>query len=57
MQSLVYYCLGAPLARLEGGIAFATLARRFPNLALVDAPVSYRDNFTLRGLEKLLVTF
>jgi cytochrome P450 len=53
----IHYCLGAPLARLEGGIAFATLARRFPNLALVDEPISYRDNFTLRGLEKLRVTF
>jgi cytochrome P450 len=53
----IHYCLGAPLARLEGGIAFATLARRFPNLALIDEPISYRDNFTLRGLEKLRVTF
>jgi cytochrome P450 len=53
----IHYCLGAPLARLEGGIAFATLARRFPNLALDDGPISYRDNLTLRGLEKLDVTF
>ena len=53
----IHYCLGAPLARLEGGIAFATLARRFPNLALGDDPISYRDNLTLRGLEKLHVTF
>jgi cytochrome P450 len=53
----IHYCLGAPLARLEGAIAFATLTRRFPNLALDETPVSYRDNFALRGLEKLTVTF
>jgi len=53
----IHYCLGAPLARLEGAIAFATLTRRFPNLALCDEPVSYRNNFALRGLAKLTVTF
>jgi pimeloyl-[acyl-carrier protein] synthase len=53
----IHYCLGAPLARLEGAIAFATLTRRFPNLTLDETRVSYRDNYTLRGLEKLMVTF
>ena len=28
----IHFCLGAPLARLELQIAFATLLRRFPNL-------------------------
>lgn len=30
----VHYCLGAPLARLEGQIAISTLLRRLPNLRL-----------------------
>lgn len=51
----IHYCLGAPLARLEGEIAFATLARRLPNLALAGPEPTYRDNMTLRGLERLEV--
>jgi cytochrome P450 len=53
----IHYCLGAPLARLEGQIAFETLLRRLPNLRLaVENPV-YRDNFVLRGLDALPVAF
>jgi cytochrome P450 len=53
----IHYCLGAPLARLEGEIAFATLARRLPTLALDGPEPTYRDNLTLRGLERLEVSF
>jgi cytochrome P450 len=53
----IHYCLGAPLARMEGAIAFTTLTRRLPNLELCDEALSYRDNLTLRGLEKLNVAF
>lgn len=53
----IHYCLGAPLARLEGQIAFATLLRRLPNLRLATATPVYRDNLVLRGLESLPVTF
>ncbi len=53
----IHYCLGAPLARLEGQIAFETLLRRLPNLALAGTTPVYRDNFVLRGLESLPVTF
>ena len=53
----IHYCLGAPLARLEGQIAIGTLLRRLPHLALADAPIEYRDNLTLRGLRRLPVTF
>jgi cytochrome P450 len=53
----IHYCLGAPLARLEGQIAFETLTRRLPNLRFAtDTPV-YRDNYVLRGLEALPVEF
>jgi cytochrome P450 len=53
----IHYCLGAPLARLEGEIAFQSLARRLPNLSLAADTIAYRDNLTLRGLESLPVTF
>ncbi len=52
----VHYCLGAPLARMELQIAFATLMRRFPDLALAQEP-QYRDSVVIRGLESLQVNF
>ncbi len=55
----IHICLGAPLARLEGDIAFTTLLKRMPDLRL-DAPresISWRGNFTLRGLTSLPVAF
>jgi cytochrome P450 len=33
-----HFCIGAPLSRAEGQIAFATLTRRMPNLELDGAP-------------------
>ncbi len=53
-----HYCVGAPLARLEGSIALNTLVERFPKLRLA-APVDklmWRKGATLRGLEALLVS-
>jgi pimeloyl-[acyl-carrier protein] synthase len=52
-----HFCLGAPLARLESRLAFATLVRRLPNLRLEGGPLKFRNNFNLRGLEKLPVVF
>jgi pimeloyl-[acyl-carrier protein] synthase len=52
----IHYCLGAPLARLEGEVAFSTLARRLPALHLAADKVTYRDNFLLRGLTALPVS-
>jgi cytochrome P450 len=37
-----HYCLGAPLARLEGEIALATLLRRLPGLRLDILPEEFR---------------
>jgi cytochrome P450 PksS len=53
----VHYCLGAPLARLEGQIAITTLLRRMPDLRLSVAPESlrWRRGLILRGLEALPV--
>jgi pimeloyl-[acyl-carrier protein] synthase len=53
----IHFCLGAPLARMEGQIAFATLARRLPSLKLVDEQPAYRNMRLFRGLEALPVTF
>lgn len=55
----VHYCIGAPLARLEGHIAFNTLLARMPNLRL-DVPTNslrWRSGLTFRRLETLPVTF
>ena len=52
-----HFCLGAPLARLEGEIALTTLVRRCPDLALaIDTP-RYKENLILRGLAELPVSF
>jgi pimeloyl-[acyl-carrier protein] synthase len=52
-----HFCFGAPLARLEGQIAFETMLRRLPDLALEPAPLVWRQNLGLRGLMSLPVTF
>ena len=49
----IHYCVGAPLARLEGQIVFETLARRAPGLRLGSAVPEYRPTLTLRGLKSL----
>jgi cytochrome P450 len=51
----IHFCLGAPLARLELQIAFATLLRRFPNLQLVEPRPKFRPKYVIRGLESLIV--
>jgi cytochrome P450 len=53
----IHYCLGAPLARLEGQIALGTLLRRFPSLALASQVADWRESSTLRGLRTLPVHF
>ncbi len=55
----IHYCLGAPLARLEGQIAIGTLLQRLPNLRLVSEPeqLIWTQNPILRGLTSLPVTF
>jgi cytochrome P450 len=51
----IHFCLGAPLARVEGGTAIASLVGRFGSLQLAtDLPV-WRDTVTLRALSSLPV--
>lgn len=53
----IHFCLGAPLARMEGQIALTTLFRRFPGLRLAQPADSlrWRKLLPLRGLEALPV--
>jgi cytochrome P450 len=53
----IHYCLGAPLARLEGEIAFAGLLSRFPSLSLAADPetLRWRPSSLIHGLEALPV--
>ena len=51
------FCLGAPLARLEGSIAIGTLLRRLPELALTSRRASWRNSAEVRGLQEFPVTF
>jgi cytochrome P450 len=53
----LHHCLGAPLARLEGEVAFRTLLARFPHLALAVEPdqLSWRSSILMRGLTRLPV--
>ena len=48
----IHYCLGSPLARLEGRVAFEALLPSLDSLRLVEEP-RYRNKVTLRGLESL----
>jgi cytochrome P450 len=50
-----HFCFGAPLARMEGQIAFETLLDRFDEITPTDESVSWRPNLGLRGLTELNV--
>ncbi|HVC69630.1 MAG TPA: cytochrome P450 [Acidimicrobiales bacterium] len=50
-----HFCFGAPLARMEGQIAFETLLDRFPKLELAPEAIQWRPNLGLRGVTELHV--
>ncbi len=52
-----HYCLGAPLARLEAGIAIPALLRRAPGLRRPDpaAPAAWRGGAIVRGITSVPV--
>jgi cytochrome P450 len=55
----IHFCLGAPLARMEGHVALGTLIARFPGLRLAVPPEDlhwgHGDGLVLRGLSSLPV--
>lgn len=55
----LHYCLGAPLARLEGQIAIPKLLRRLPGLRLAAPPdrLRRRPSLLLNSLESLPLVF
>lgn len=53
----IHYCLGAPLARLEGQIAIGKLLARYPNIKLAVKPeeLQWRPTLLLRSLKHMPV--
>jgi pimeloyl-[acyl-carrier protein] synthase len=51
----IHFCIGAPLARMEGAIAIGAMLERFPRLRMKDpaAPLAYKGSYFLRGLASL----
>ena len=49
----IHFCLGAPLARLEGEIAVGRLLERFPELRLAGNGAQRAGTLVLRGLSRL----
>jgi pimeloyl-[acyl-carrier protein] synthase len=52
-----HFCFGAPLARMEGQIAFNRLLLRLTRPALLDKELDWRANAGLRGLTALRISF
>ncbi len=54
----IHYCVGAPLARLEGRIGWRALLRRLTNIRRADdADYDYITSFIIRGLNRLDLVF
>jgi cytochrome P450 len=54
----IHFCIGAPLARLEGRIALNILLQRFPPLHIKsDAEIQMHGNSMVTGLKNLPVTW
>ncbi|MFJ4785244.1 cytochrome P450 [Streptomyces sp. NPDC088794] len=51
----IHFCLGAPLARLEGRTAIRTLLERAPDLALDGPPGEWLPGMLMRGVRSLPV--
>ena len=49
----IHFCLGAPLARLEGEVAFRALLKRFPQPRIAEDGVDRSGTLLLRGVGRL----
>lgn len=52
-----HYCIGAPLARLEGEIAFTRLFARLDGFELERSDLEWSDNLVLRGAREIPLRF
>jgi hypothetical protein len=52
-----HFCLGAPLARMEGEIALRALVNRLPGLRLAESAPDFAVSLGVRGLRSLPVLF
>jgi len=52
-----HFCFGAPLARMQGQVAFRKLVSRLSRPALIDQKPTWRSNAGLRGLTSLNIRF
>ncbi|WP_067677092.1 cytochrome P450 [Nocardia miyunensis] len=50
-----HFCVGAPLARLQGEILFTELVRRAPDFELLDHTPAFRNTVSMRGPKALPV--
>jgi len=53
----IHFCLGAPLARLEGAVAVNTLVNRLPDMRLDTDQLVWRHDVAIRSLQRLPVRF
>jgi pimeloyl-[acyl-carrier protein] synthase len=53
----IHFCLGAPLARVEGQVAIGELVRSAAKIELAEESLEWRETVTLRGLKRLPVAF
>lgn len=52
-----HLCFGARLARLQGEVVLQELSRRFPNMHLTGSGLQWKENFALRELQALPVSW
>jgi len=51
----IHTCIGAPLARMEGELAFLAILRAFPRLRLAEEHIERSDHSLFRGVRSLQV--
>ena len=49
----IHFCVGAPLARVEGRVTFEEVFRRLPPFSLQEGPLEWQGGLGLRGLTRL----